>query len=78
MKTFGAYETKTRLSELLDMVEKGESIVITKRGQPVAKIVPFQPDREKIDIVKEFRELRSSVPPLGCTLRELIEEGRRY
>jgi prevent-host-death family protein len=36
----GAYDAKTRLSELLDRVEKGEQIVITRHGKPVARLIP--------------------------------------
>lgn len=36
----GAYEAKTRLSELLDRVENGEEIVITRHGKAVARLVP--------------------------------------
>lgn len=36
----GAYEAKTKLSELLDRVEKGERITITRHGKPIAEIVP--------------------------------------
>lgn len=36
----GAYDAKTRLSELLDRVERGEQIVITRHGKPIARLVP--------------------------------------
>ena len=39
-KVVGAFEAKTRLSELLDLVEKGAVYVITKRGRPVAELRP--------------------------------------
>ena len=38
----GAYEAKTHLSELLEKVEAGEEITITKHGAPVAKLVPVR------------------------------------
>jgi prevent-host-death family protein len=40
MTTVGAFEAKTKLSELLDRVERGEEIVITRRGKPAARLVP--------------------------------------
>ena len=40
MKSVGSYEAKTHLPRLLSQVEKGETITITKRGKPVAKLVP--------------------------------------
>ena len=39
-KVVGAFDAKTRLSELLDRVEKGAVYVITKRGRPVAELRP--------------------------------------
>ncbi len=38
--TVGAYEAKTKLSELLDRVERGERITITRHGKAIAEIVP--------------------------------------
>jgi prevent-host-death family protein len=40
MTTIGAFEAKTKLSELLDRVERGEEIVITRHGKPAARLVP--------------------------------------
>jgi prevent-host-death family protein len=49
MNEIGSFEAKNRLSELLLRAEKGEEIVITRRGRPVAKLGPVQPgfDRER-------------------------------
>ena len=41
MAEIGAYEAKTRLAELLGRVERGERIVITRHGRPVAQLVPI-------------------------------------
>lgn len=38
--TVGAYEAKTHLAELLDRVQRGEEIVITRHGKPIARLVP--------------------------------------
>jgi prevent-host-death family protein len=40
MAEVGAFEAKNKLSALLDRAEKGEEIVITRHGRPVAKLVP--------------------------------------
>jgi prevent-host-death family protein len=46
--TVGAYEAKTRFSELIARAEKGESFLVTKNGRPVARIEPaVRFDREK-------------------------------
>ncbi len=80
MKTVGAFEAKTHLNELLKKVSEGEIIRITRRGIPVAKLVP--PDEgERHDlknVVREIREIRKGATLGGLTIRELINEGRRY
>jgi prevent-host-death family protein len=40
MTEIGAFEAKNMLSALLDRVERGEEIVITRHGRPVARLVP--------------------------------------
>ncbi len=40
MKEIGAFEAKTKLGALLDLVEHGEEVLITRRGKPVARLVP--------------------------------------
>lgn len=49
MREIGAFDAKNKLGSLLDWVERGEEILITRRGRPVAKLVPAQAvsDREK-------------------------------
>lgn len=39
--TIGSFKAKTHFSEILEKTEKGESYIVTKRGKPVARIVPF-------------------------------------
>jgi prevent-host-death family protein len=43
MQTIGVFEAKSRLTALLDAVEKGDEILITRRGKPVARLVPAEP-----------------------------------
>jgi prevent-host-death family protein len=80
MRTVGAYEAKTHLPSLLDEVEQGEIITITRHGVPVAKLVPAgDASREKIrEAIAELREFSKGRTLGGATIRELIEEGRRY
>jgi prevent-host-death family protein len=47
-KEIGAFAAKTRLSELLDRVDKGAVYVITKRGRPVAELRPTAPARQLV------------------------------
>jgi prevent-host-death family protein len=80
MKTVGAFDAKTHLNKLLQKVSKGESIRITRRGVPIAKLVPahFGEQEDPHDLVAAIRKIRQG-PTLGkMSLRELINEGRRY
>jgi prevent-host-death family protein len=79
MTTVGAYEAKTHLSSLLERVAKGESITITRHGEPVAMLVPTAASQRldpqaAVEKLLEFGRGRT----LGdLTIREMIEEGRR-
>ncbi|MCX5891974.1 MAG: type II toxin-antitoxin system prevent-host-death family antitoxin [Deltaproteobacteria bacterium] len=78
MLQVGAYEAKTRLSQLIDEAAKGEEIIITKHGVPVAALVPIAGSRQldpqaAIAAIKDFRRRRTLA---GLSLREMIEEGR--
>ncbi len=81
MKSVGTYEAKTHLPRLLLQVEKGESITITRRGKPIAKLVPADAV-EKTDVRQVVEEMLiyrdQHGPVLGddLTIRKLIEEGR--
>ena len=80
MKSVGAFEAKTRLNELLRRVSDGETIRITRRGVPIAKLVPLE-HKGKEDVVKavrELREIRKKLSLGGLSIRKLIDEGRRY
>ncbi len=78
--TATAYEAKTHLSALLRRVQNGESITITKHGVPVAKLVPCDDvrQREIAEAIAGLRAFRDAHPLGDVTIRELIDEGRRY
>ncbi len=76
----GAFEAKTRLSELLRETQRGKSFVIRRRGKAVARLVPPVDEGEAVDLSKilaEFREMRKRLPRM-VRVRELVEEGRRF
>ncbi len=80
MKQFGVYDAKTHLAKLLDEVEKGESVTITRHGRPVAKLVPVPGRRKRsvAEVIAAIRESRKGNRLDGLTVRELIDEGRRH
>ncbi len=81
MKSVGSYEAKTHLPRLLAEVELGKSILITKRGKAIAKIVPATEaeGRDVKQVIAEFRAYsQRQARTLGeLTIRDMIEEGRR-
>ncbi len=82
MKSVGSFEAKTHLPQLLERVAKGEEFTITKHGKPVARLVPAVPAKTKPDVRQVIEELKAfgKGNTLGgeITVRDLIEEGRRY
>lgn len=78
--TVGAYEAKTHLSELLEKVEAGEEITITKHGAPVAKLVPVKKEaslEQRVAAIKRIQKLATGLSLRGLKVKELISEGRR-
>ena len=77
-----ASEFKANCLRLMDEVARERRpIIITKRGKPVAKLVPFEPP-ETTDVkrvVSEMLAYRDTQKRTldGITIRELVEEGRR-
>jgi len=79
MERIGLYDAKARLSEIVQRVESGSEVVITRRGKAVARIVPIKvlgQDRRN-DAAKRIRELREKWAIGRVDIRKLIEEGRR-
>lgn len=76
--TIGAFDAKTRLGDLLDRVEHGEAITITRRGKPVARLVPVEQDGEDaLRAVAELRALRDGNRLGGIDWKTLRDAGRR-
>ena len=81
MKTVGAFQAKTQLSQLLDEVEMGGVVTITRHGRPVAvltPVAPVQPAKTGEQWLAETKRLRKGINLGGAvTIRQLIDEGRR-
>jgi prevent-host-death family protein len=77
MKQVGVYEAKTRLPQLLDEVERGESITITRNGRPVARLVPLAGRGLSVEqAIEALEELRRTHSLGDVSLTELIGSGR--
>ena len=79
MKEIGAFEAKNKLGQLLDMVEQGEEVLITRHGRPVARLVPPQHAfnrSEAREAARQIREMSRGVRLGGIKIKELVDEGR--
>ena len=86
-RTVGVAEAKARLSEIIDRVESGETIVIARNGRPVAEVRPLRRISTE-EIVKNIRSIGRRVakrnrgkqpwPPTGQSLRDVAHERHRF
>ena len=75
----GAFEAKNKLGTLLDWVEQGEEVLITRRGKAVARLVPAESgfDRERARQAADAIRARSVGVTLGgLKIKDLVDEGR--
>lgn len=82
MREVQASEAKTHLPQLLDDVERGETILITRHGRPIARLVP-EADRRQAEVdraVANIRAIRQDKTD-RLSLDEILSsrhEGHRY
>jgi prevent-host-death family protein len=79
VREVGAYKAKLTFSALLDAVERGDEITITRRGKPVARLVPpgrkFDPAAPKAAAAR-IRKRRKGVTLDGLAVKDLVNYGR--
>jgi prevent-host-death family protein len=79
--TVSAYEAKTHLPRLIREVERGETVIITRHGKPVAKLAPVD-DQRRADIdevIERMKRARARRPRMS--VEEILaarDEGRKY
>jgi prevent-host-death family protein len=80
MATVGAFYAKTNFSALLERAGHGEQILITRRGKPVARLMPIATAREgKVsEAMAKLRKLREGTKLGGLLWKELRDAGRKY
>ena len=79
MKQVGVYDAKTQLPRLLEAVERGEIVTITRHGRPVARLVPVtSSQRTVLETIEAIRDFRRGLALGGLKIKEFIEEGRRF
>ena len=80
LTTIGSYDAKTHFSELLERVENGEEVTITRHGAPVARMVPVKhkaTPAERRSAIAAIRKLAEGNSLGGIRVNDLIAEGRR-
>jgi prevent-host-death family protein len=78
--SFGTFEAKTHFSSLLDRVEKGDRIVITRHGREVAVLAPIEKrvTRNLPEIIERALAASKGVKwPKGMTAKAMINAGRK-
>lgn len=80
MRTIQASEAKTHLLQLLDDVERGATLIITRHGRSIARLVPEESERQaEIDeAIREINEWRRHAPRM--TVKEILsarDKGRK-
>ena len=80
MKNIQATKAKAHFSEILDEVERGETVVITRHGKAIVRMTPVAEDRQSQirDVIAKMKQLRLGTK--GATVEEILQwrdEGRR-
>lgn len=82
MREIPISDAKARLAQLVDEVERGETVVITRHGEPVARLVPESEAQkaEKLKLIQQIREFRRNLRN-PVTVEEILawrHEGHKY
>ena len=80
MREIGAFEAKSRLGTLLDWVESGEEIIITRRGKAVARLIPNVTSVDRETAARAAANIiarRKGVTLGGLKIKDIVKEGQR-
>jgi len=80
IQTIGAFEAKTHFSALLQKVEQGEQVIITKHGHPIAKLIPAKSEDPNIvkKAIKALKAFGKKHALKKLNWKVLRDEGRRF
>ena len=82
MREIGAFEAKNKLGQLLDLVEQGEEVTITRHGKPVARLAPIKEVRGRsearaaMERIRQRAKARKLGPFDWAEWKPLRDEGR--
>ena len=74
MQRVGIRETRERIAQLIEAVAKGEEVLITRRGKPVACLVPVSRNTNKVSQFPDRAPLRAKIPPARKPSSDLIRD----
>jgi prevent-host-death family protein len=75
MESFSLADAKAQLSKLIDRVESGEEIVITRHGRAVARVTAIEQPKKPLDL-EGLAEFRKTIPPWSKPSAQLVREMR--
>lgn len=81
MESYSVADAKTHLSALLDRVEDGEEVLITRRGKVVARLSSENPKKKKWGGLPSMADLRAQMPMSPISTEDFIRQvrdGERY
>ncbi len=82
MATISAYEAKTHLPRLLRAAERGETVIITRHGKPVAQIGPVENQERREDVTEVIERMkRARAKRARVSIEEILawrHEGHKY
>jgi prevent-host-death family protein len=74
----GSYEAKTHLPALLDSVSHGESVIITRKGVPIALLTPYGQEKPPVEeTIQALMIAREKLYLNGLSIRDMRDEGKR-
>ncbi len=79
MSNVGVFQAKARLSELIDQVQRGAEVIITRHGNPVARLVPAKvaAEADRSEAVAALRRFSKGIKAGRIDLKAIIAAGRR-
>lgn len=79
MREIGVYEARTNLPRILADVERGERVTTTRHGKAIALLTPLAAPRRRLaEVVDALLAFREKHPLDGVSIRDRVEEGRKY
>lgn len=74
----GTFQAKTHFSEIIEEVQLGKEYTVTKRGKPVARIIPFvEYKTSRTEVVQKLRDFQKTMNKKPFNILKVIADGRK-